>query len=398
MATPLEETGLPICYGVESPRDAGPGSSDGPAGTYRTAFRSLSAMQKEALVEHRGSGTAWRVASDEGDYLDGADEAPPPLGYMLAGMASDYAARVRSLADARGVDLEEATVVLDNRYSMEGSVLQGTMTAGALTPELHVGVEGDASDAAVADLVDAAVRVSPVTGLLAEPLPSRFTLTVNGGTVAPDRVDELDGPAVADPETTFEEATPGEVPVDEPLVRHTGELTEPLSEADDRYTERGDSTLADEHDRVVHLRGLCTEREDGTLHVRQKTYSPRASIFEFVADGPRAHGTGVVAPDPLSYLSAGIGFCFLTQMGRYASVVDRPLPAYRVVQDTRFTPGEVEGEPGRATPVDSHVFLETPEGDAFGREVLDMSEQSCYLHAICRSSVEPDVTVSRTTA
>jgi len=121
---------------------------------------------------------------------------------------------------------------------------------------------------------------------------------------------------------------------------------------------------------------------------------PRASIFEFVADGPRAAGTGVAAPDPLSYLSAGIGFCFLTQMGRYASVVDRPLAAYRVVQDTRFAPGAVDSEPGRAAPVDSHVFLETPEGEAFGREVLDMSEQSCYLHALCRSSLEPAVTVA----
>ena len=33
-------------------------------------------MQKEALVVSRGASAAWRLASDEGAYLNGDDEAP----------------------------------------------------------------------------------------------------------------------------------------------------------------------------------------------------------------------------------------------------------------------------------------------------------------------------------
>ena len=390
MATPLEETDRPICYRVENAGATPPEPTDGAKARYRTSLRSLGGMQKEAVVSAAGSDVVWRLASDEGDYLDGADEAPPPLGYMLAGMASAYAAGTLEAAEANDVAIADLTVVLDNYYSMDGSALAGTMTASAEPPELRVEVEADADEPTVEALVASAVDASPVTGVLRERLPSGFSLTVNGEAVSPDGVAALDEPGPGDPSDRFEDLGPADADGDASLVRHTGEVTEPLAEADDRYTERGDSTLADEHDRVVHLRGICTPAPDGTLSVRQKTYSPRASMFDFVADPG-----GTAAPDPLAYVSAGIGFCFMTQMGRYASVVGEELPGYRVVQDTGFAPGDPEdGSVGRATPVESHVYLETPAGADFGREVLDMSEQSCYLHALYRSEIEPSVTVS----
>ncbi len=90
-------------------------------------------------------------------------------------------------------------------------------------------------------------------------------------------------------------------------------------------------------------------------------------------------------------MSAGIAFCFMTQFGRYAEIVRKELPSYRIVQDTHFARGDGAGTPGTADPVETHVFLDTPEGDDFAREVLDMSEQTCFLHALCRTDLAPVV-------
>ena len=40
------------------------------------------------------------------------------------------------------------------------------------------------------------------------------------------------------------------------------------------------------------------------------------------------------------------------------------------------------------------MHLETPEGDDFARTVVDMSEQTCFLHALCRTELEPNVTIA----
>ena len=47
-------------------------------------------MQKEAIVASARSGKAWRLASDEGPYLDGFDSAPCPLSFLTTGMVSSY--------------------------------------------------------------------------------------------------------------------------------------------------------------------------------------------------------------------------------------------------------------------------------------------------------------------
>jgi hypothetical protein len=55
----------------------------------------------------------------------------------------------------------------------------------------------------------------------------------------------------------------------------------------------------------------------------------------------------------------------MTQLGRFAKIVGRRLEGYRIVQDTRLAAG-------RADPVETRVFLDTPEDEAFAREVVDV--------------------------
>jgi hypothetical protein len=83
----------------------------------------------------------------------------------------------------------------------------------------------------------------------------------------------------------------------------------------------------------------------------------------------------------------------MTQFGRYASITRKRLDDYRIVQDTHFYPGE-DGSPGWLDPVETHVYLDSPESVDFARQTLDMGEQTCFLHATCRGRLGIEVEVS----
>lgn len=394
--TPLEELGYPLAFRVD---DSGAFDAPGPRldQAQRTRIRSLSDMQKEALVTSSRSGETWRMASDEGPYLGGADIAPPPLAFMTTGMVCSFAEQVQTVARDRALELRDLTLVQDNFYAIRGSALRGDMTGSALSPTLEVRVEADAHEETVHEVVADGVASAPITGLLNGVHESRFTLTHNGDALGTERVHEFDGPRLDDPRSAFERLSRDGQASDLPAIRHTGRTTEEFQGDREKYSSGSGVGFEAEQDRVIHLRGICRRRDDGLLHVEQKLYSPRGSVFEFLADEPAGHGGQGRAPDALTYVAAGLGFCFMTQFGRYADIVDKPLSDYRIVQDTNFAAGDLDaGTPPAAESAQSHVFLDTPEGPEFARTVLDMSEQTCYLHALCRTDLDPTIEVELT--
>ena len=104
------------------------------------------------------------------------------------------------------------------------------------------------------------------------------------------------------------------------------------------------------------------------------------------------------APDAASYISAGIGFCFMTQFGRLVPMLKLDLPKYQIIQDTHFSFGGASGNTGKAgeaDPVETHVFLTTAESDDVAREMLDLSEKTCFLHAFCRTDLKTKIKIVR---
>ena len=100
-------------------------------------------------------------------------------------------------------------------------------------------------------------------------------------------------------------------------------------------------------------------------------------------------------------IAAGIGFCFMTQFGRCARIVGRPLSDYRILQDAHFSLGGASGGTGRAgeaLPLETHAHLFSDEDDDFARIALDMAERTCFLHAFCRTDLKARLRVSRWTA
>ena len=74
------------------------------------------------------------------------------------------------------------------------------------------------------------------------------------------------------------------------------------------------------------------------------------------------------------------------------------LPDYRIVQDTHFSLGGASGgtgKAGEADPIETHVYLETRESDHTAQEMLDIAEQTCFLHAFCRNDLKLKLKVVR---
>jgi len=127
----LETCGLPIFFKVDNAEEIGIRAPENRKGlAVRTWVRSLSVMQKEALVISGTTGLGWRFASDEGPYLNSFDSAPCPLAFFTTGMVSSYMNEIQALAAIQNLKIKNIRLVQDSYYTMEGSLPRGTMIGG----------------------------------------------------------------------------------------------------------------------------------------------------------------------------------------------------------------------------------------------------------------------------
>ena len=391
----LQASGKPLFFEVSNPREIGfeaPVIRDGRGEAVRLAVRSLTVMQKEALVASARTGKVWRLASDEGAYLDGHDYAPCPLSFLSTGMVSSYMNEILALAKARGIAINDITLVQDNYYTMKGSALKGTMTGGAENIDLEVVIDSDADKASLTSLVYDAVAASPLNGLMRGKKESLFTLVHNDSEIGTGKALPVDGPTLPDAGDKFDgtDVAAGEWA---DLIVHTGRLTPKTEET----TTLASGSLTDHQDRRLHVKVICRLRPDGIKEIEQHLYNPHGSIFRFLSEEAPENGGKGRAPDAISYIAAGIGFCFMTQFGRYAKIVKKPLEEYRILQDFHATLGGASGDtgrPGEADPLETHCYLYSGQDDDYARLCLDMAEQTCFLHAFCRTDLKAKVKVT----
>ena len=353
----------------------------------RTWVRSFSGFQKEALVRSAKTGNTWRFVSDEGPYLNGHDAACCPLAFLSCGMVASFMNEIMALADQQGIEIRKLRLIQDNFYTMKGSMLKRTMVGGAENIELQVEIDCDLDDAALNEFLVNATYASPLNGLMRGQIESLFKLSKNGQELATAKALELEGPIFPDPGNHFATAKAGTV--SEPLMQKVGAT--PKKEVA-KGTATGASSLSDEQDRRLNIGAVATLRADGIKEIQQMQYSPYGTSFRLLSseDGR--------APDANTLISAGIGFCFMTQFGRFVSMLKLDLPDYRIVQDTHFSLGGASGgtgQPGSAEPIETHVYLETSEPDATAQEMLDISEKTCFLHAFCKTDLKTKLKIKR---
>lgn len=395
--TPLEEIGDPLYFIAGNATEAGFPVPPNPHGqSLRTWVRSLGGMQKEAIVVSAATGTAWRFACDEGAYLGGHDKAPNPLTYLSAGMIASYMNEITALAEQRQIELRDLELILENFYYREGDFRKGTMISGALPPELNVACEADCDDQTLNTLLYEAVVASPLNGLARGAHPSLFTLVHNGNVLTPEQVTPLAVEPFPDPGDNF----PNLVPASDSTA--VPSLIENLAEEGVAYDAIVKSRVeppdlgADKQ--LLHMHSRCVLRPDGVKEIYKEQYHPTPSGWKFLSDEAEGFGGHGRAPDAASLISAGIGLCFMTQMGRYSNMAKLPLKGYSIIQDTHFSLGGASGgtnQAGVAQPVETHVFLETEADDDVAQQIVGVAERTCFLHAFCRDDLKPKVRASK---
>lgn len=392
----LAEDGMPIFFELANPDDVGIAPPETRMGdSLRTWVRSLSVFQKEAFVSSSRTGLAWRLTSDEGPYLDGHDEAPCPLAFLSVGMVASYANEITALAKIQDVSIRKLKLTQDNYYTMSGSMPKRTMIGGALPVELLVEIDCDLDDAALSEFLMNAVHASPLNGLMRGRLESLFTLTKNGVELQPERAMRTDGPVYPDPGNHFGVAKPKDNAAFDLLSWPHGITPKKAVEGG---TAQAGSSLAEEQNRTLNIGAICTLREDGMKQIQQMQYSPHGTSFNLLSEEAPVNGGQGRAPDANSYISAGIAFCFMTQFGRFVKMLNLDLSDYRIVQDSHFSLGGASGgtgKAGEADPLETHVYLETGESDDVAREMLDISEQTCFLHAFCKTDMKTKLKIQR---
>jgi uncharacterized OsmC-like protein len=382
----------------------------------RTRARALAGMQKEAVVSCTPGGQQWRMVCDEGPYLNGTDLAPFPLAYFSTGLVNAFMAEILALARERGLRVTALQVTGDSRYTMQGSAVRGDMLGGALPVELAVDITLQQSDADTRILVTQAAQRSPVQALLSGEHVSRFALQLNGQPVKVDGVLPWENPeAVYMSDDWFDDLRPdGSPDVPDDLIAKL-----PGSASVFHGAGGAGSSLAAEQKRTLHVRAIATLREDGLSDTQVQLFKPTGSNFRFLCDVMHALSGGERAPAPLVYISAGIAFCFLTQIGRYVTILKVPLDRFAIAQVTAFGSdgedghadgdndgdgdGDGDGDDDNgggqpasptASPVLTFVELETPADEAAARRIVVMGERTCFLHAAARTPLKTRVRVA----
>ena len=276
----------------------------------RTWVRSLSGFQKEALIRSAKTDITWRLVSDEGAYLNGHDAAPCPLAFLSTGMVASYMNEIVALATKQGTELRKLKLNLDNYYTMKGSMPKRTMIGGAEPVDLEVEVDCDLDDSTLNQLLMDAVHASPLNGLMRGKLESLFKLAKNGVEIPTAKVSELNNIIFPDPGDHFSTA----IPEDDEIS-----LMEPVGPTPKKEVKMGTasdgSSLSNEQNRRLNIGAVAILRKDGVKDLQQMQYSPYGTSFRILSseDGR--------APDANTLISAGIGFCFMTQFGRFVSML-----------------------------------------------------------------------------
>jgi len=380
----IESSGYPLAFRVDpSGLKLEPLPHTEGIATIRTHARTLEGMQKEAIIQYGPTGAIWRVVCDEGPWLNGTDLAPFPLAYFTAGMAASLMSDFIDEACEREVHLDSFDLVQDNFFAMEGSALRGTMAASVQPMRVTIAAHGVGCSNDFEIVAETAVHErSAANSCLREKLPSRFAVRANDRELAWPGLAADAVSALTDPSDLFENIRPMNHG-DTTLIRKI----EAVAEA------AGDPVgLVAEQKRIVHVKNQGTIRDDGLTSLDVLCEHPPGSRFRMLSDSASLSGDQERAPTGLAYLSAGVAFCFMTQIGRYAHITKQRLNGYRIIQDTAFRSSRND-EP-QALAVETLVYLDTDEPDDKSLQLVKMAEQTCYIHAAYRSATETEVTVA----
>lgn len=381
----IESSGFPLAFKVRQGQATAAASASGRA-VFLAEARQIGGHQKECVAQEGEGGCAFRLVSDEGAQLKGTDLAPFPLGFYSAGLNADLVNRIVALARTRAIALASLDVEVHNRYSMTGSFFQGTGVGAAEPAKLKVRVDSRASSAQIDELVRDAALASPALATMRVPLVNTFALYVNGRRRQVTRLPVSPSPDAVDPFVTYRKPpAPLEgaaAPRD--LVYKTGGTTQ------GEFVYQAAETKGRV---VIDVWGNCRLTDPaGLTETVVRLGFPRTSHFAIRSDERAGGGS---APCGLALTSAGIVFCYITQLLRYIEHQKLKIRGVRIVQ---ASPYALSGAPagawtGAAEPVDTHLFLNGEESEEAYEMLMTVAARTCYLHAALGATLPPQIDI-----
>ena len=381
----IEGSGYPLAFKVRNGITPRVVSGETPSrDVFKVEARTMGGHQKEVLVSEGEGGTVWRLTSDEGAILKGSDLAPFPLAFYNAGLHADFVKRALQIARSKEITLAIDSVNLTNQYYFQGSFFSGTGKGSAEAVTVHVNARSNYSQEKVQEILDLAIIASPAHATLAYAQRNTFALYVNGRRCPVIRVSS----SLASDET-------------DPFKAHNS-IPVPLRETDDMSTiierialEKNSMPLpllpSEGRVQIVIPGASSPINSDGLIAT---TVTPRAGhAFRITCDESPNGGS---APTGLACIAASIAFCYMTQFTRYIEHRKHKVRAIRFVQTLPFTltGNALDGSlVGGLEPVDTHVFLNADEPDEVLQNLLEVAENTCYLHAALRSTLPSRVSL-----
>jgi len=378
MSERIETSGYPLAFRVEDGvRPTLLGSGDGQS-LYTTEARLFGGHQKEAIVREGEGGPKWRMTSDEGKHLNGSDLAPFPLGFFNAGMQGDLLSRIASRASSAGIPMANVRLSVRNFYWMTGSFIKGDGEGFADSPEVRL----LAPKQHVEDLkriVEEAKLASPAFHAVETPLQNTFALYVNGrrkpvvGVLPCDSEDAID-PYISYSTPPAPDGSTRPDPIRKTSVVEEGDVKPAPAATKTRIVRT-----------VAGLGGLTANME--SVDTDTWLEMPGVSHFALASDD---RPEGDLAPSGLALLSAGVAFCYMTQLSRYISNMKLDINGMRLVQTS---PYQVSGGVGTAGPVETHLFLNGHADVETHAKLLSIAAKTCYLHATLAATLPINIQV-----
>ncbi len=364
-------------------------SNDASRKHIRGEFRALEGMQKEAIIHYRPTGAVWRMACDEGPYLNGTDLSSFPLGFYSAGITFDFMENIVAQAKAANVEIQSLSLSLDHIYTMEGSAIRGDMIGGAKPIEIDIKLAADATSEAINDIIVKAKQSSVGQKIMQDIMNNVFALSLNGEHLPVTSIAASTQDLRPEPTTIFDKSEPAEGHYEKDILK---KMTE--TEAVFGVEGGAGSSLQAEQKRSLHIRSEASLRPDGLKETKIQLFKPLGSTFQFLSDDDTDKGGEAKAPNGMSYLAAGVGFCYMTQIGRFAHIKKQKLNSYNVIQDLWYQDADGPSVEPSVEPVDTHTYVHMDEPESEAQQLLKMSEQTCFLHAAMRGGYPSNIKVN----
>ncbi|WP_372717213.1 OsmC-related (seleno)protein [Novipirellula sp.] len=182
----LHESPTPIVRKVSESSDPDEhGSSLQPVQKREVVLRleaeSLENMRKRATVRvDQPKGSTFEIICDEGPYLDGDDTAPPPLAYYSASIAFCFLTQLSRYATVRKLKIRSMKLTQETRFTMEGSIIKGTLAGQGVEVVTHLDIESDEPEEAIRQMIEVGKNSCFIHQSIMNPVPSTILAKVNG--------------------------------------------------------------------------------------------------------------------------------------------------------------------------------------------------------------------------